>query len=139
MTNETLTQRLKDEGIELDDSLSFQMEGANVLFVANKPAKADLLLAPESQYTHQADAIGVSKEAKIGESDFDARFVIRDPDGAAGTVLTPEVIAAVEALEPFIELQMSKKRYRLLKEGLNEAQALDALRGLEKLVALTSD
>lgn len=147
MTNESLKERLKNEGLTPDSegdvkladcSLSVQVSGKSVLFVAKKSAKAELLLAPESDYTHQADQMGVSQESKIGESEFDDRYVIRDPDGQASSVLTADVIAAVEALEPFVELQLSKRQYRLLKEGLDEGQAVKAIRDLEKLVGLTS-
>jgi hypothetical protein len=146
MTNESLRESLKSEGFTSEGdgevtlagcTLSFQVNGKSVLFVANKPARAELLLAPESEYTHSADKLGVSQESKIGESDFDDRYVIRDPEGQAGSVLTTEVIAAVEALEPFVELQLSKKQYRLLKEGLDESEAVKAIRKLEELVGLT--
>ena len=139
MTNESLTNHLKEKGINPSDSaISFQVSSKSVLFVVSKPAKASLLLAPESDYTHSADELGVSQESKIGQSDFDQRYVIRDPDGQAGDVLNDEVISAVEALEPFVELEMSKKQYRLLKEGLDEQQASDTIKQLEKLVGLTT-
>ena len=105
--------------------------------MANKTPKAPLLLAPESDYTNKADQIGVSEESKIGESDFDKRYVIRDPDGKAGTVLTSDVISAVEALEPFVELELTRKHYRLLKEGHGRAAGTQRYKGaLRKVVCL---
>ena len=139
MTNETLTNHLKEQGLNPAESgISFQVSPKSVLFVVSRPAKAALLLAPESDYTQSADQLGVSQESKIGQSDFDQRYVIRDPDGQAGAVLNDDVISAVEALEPFVELEMSKKQYRLLKEGLDEQQASETIKQLEKLVGLTS-
>ena len=139
MTNETLTNHLKEQGLDPAESgISYQVNPKSVLFVVSRPAKAALLLAPESDYTQSADKIGVSQESKIGQSDFDQRYVIRDPDGQAESVLSEEVISAVEALEPFVELEMSKKQYRLLKEGLDESQASETIKRLEKLVGLTT-
>lgn len=147
MTNESLKEYLNQQGLKangegvftLEDlSFSCQVNGKNVLFVANKSARANLLLAPESDYTQQADQIGVSEESKIGCSDFDQRFVIRDPEGQAESVLTDEVVSKVLEMEPFVELEMNRKQYRLLKEGLNEEQALEAVKGLKELVSLTS-
>ncbi|MFA5504188.1 MAG: hypothetical protein WC423_02105 [Vulcanimicrobiota bacterium] len=146
MTNESLINHLNEQGLTADAgqvavadySVSFQVNPRNTLFVVNHPASAVLLIAPESDYTQSADQLGVSEESKIGHSDFDDRYVIRDPEGRAGSVLKPEVISAVQALEPFVELELNSKQYRLLKEGLDEKQALETIRALQQLVKLTS-
>lgn len=146
MTNESFSKYLEQQSlpiggdlrIKLDDfSLSFQIGEPNSLFVAHLPAKANLLLAPESAYTQTADKIGVSGESKIGQDDFDARYVIRDPQGLASSVLTTEVVSAVQALEPFIELELTGKQYRLLKQIDDEEQGLDLIRRFQQLVELT--
>lgn len=145
MTNETFSKYLNDQGLSTEGNqvtmsglrVSFQVQGEKTLFVAACPAKAGILLAPESHYTQQADKIGVSAESKIGEGDFDARYVIRDPDGKASQILSAEVVKSVEALEPFIELEMTPKQYRLLKSVSDEQQAMAAIKGLQAVVELT--
>ena len=145
MTNDSLAEFLKKADLSVNEdkvrlskiTVSFTVTDKTVLLVADHPAKASLLLAPESDYTQQADKIGVSEESKIGQGDFDERYVIRDPDDKAATVLTSDVVATITALEPFVELEMSSKQFRLLLEDINEEQVLHRLQKLESLVALT--
>lgn len=92
------------------------VKGNHLLIVFKTGSRHRVLLAPETDYTRQADLIGVHVEGKSGRATFDERYVIRADDATASALFDEELIAKVEALEPFLELEMSPREYRLLKE-----------------------
>lgn len=112
---------------------TFEVTSTSVLLVAHQGAPAELLLAPESDYTRTADSLGVSEEAKIGSEAFDQKYVIRDNDGKAQEILKPEVVELVEKLGPFVELELCDDIIRLLKRPRDEAKALSDIEGLARL------
>lgn len=123
-----------ERGLTYQDlKLTYEVSASSLLLVLHQGAPAQLLLAPESDYTRKADSLGVSEESKIGSSDFDQKYVIRDTRGKAKDVLTAEVLSLVEALEPFVELELCDDMIRLLKKPEDEKVALDALETLAKL------
>ena len=123
-----------ENGVTLQDlKLTFEASASSLLLVAHRGAPAALLLAPESDYTRSADSLGVSDESKIGSSDFDQKYVIRDTGGKAKQLLTPEVVALVEQMEPFTELELADDMIRLLKRPTDEAKALQDLESLARL------
>lgn len=134
MNNETLSQAASsssavqlsgDKSLTCDGvRLTFEVTPHNLLLVAQQGARAELLLAPESDYTRVADSLGVSEEAKIGSQSFDHKYVIRDNHGKAKEILTSEVVELVEELEPFIELELCNDIIRLLKKPADEGAAL---------------
>ena len=113
--------------------LTFEVSPASLLLVAHQGAPAPLLLAPESDYTRKAESLGVSDEAKIGSSEFDAKYVIRDEAGQAKKMLTPEVVTLVREMEPFTELELCDDMIRLLKKPADENSALRDIEALAKL------
>lgn len=130
---------VQDDTLEFEGlKISLRGDAQEILLVVGQGARASLLLAPESNYTRQADKLGVSGESKIGRSDFDDRYVIRDPDHQAGQILSDPFIAAVVALEPFTELELSKKQYRLLKTYSSAESVERDLQALAEVVRLSS-
>lgn len=123
-----------DRGLTYQNlKFSFEVSPTSLLLVAHQGCKAHLLLAPETEYTRKADSLGVSEESKIGSRDFDHKYVIRDSAGKAEEVLTPEVVALVEAMEPFTELEMSDDMVRLLKKPAGVESALKDIQTLAEL------
>ncbi len=116
-----------------DIKLTYEVSGSSLLLVAHVVSPAQILLAPESDYTRQADSIGVSEESKIGSSDFDQKYVIRDAHGKAKDVLTDDVAALVEGMAPFVELELCDDMIRLLKKPSDEKAALGDVETLVKL------
>jgi hypothetical protein len=123
-----------DHGLTYNNlKLTFKVSSSSLLLVAHQGAPATMLLAPESDYTRKAESLGVSDESKIGSSAFDQKYVIRDTGGKAKDLLTPQVVAMVEALEPFTELELCDDMIRLLKKPSDEASAVQDLEILAKL------
>jgi hypothetical protein len=143
VTNQSLSQAVSSapslssegsNGAKYDNlKVTFEASAGSLLLVAHQGAPASLLIAPESDYTRSADSLGVSDESKIGSDDFDQKYVIRDSGGKARAMLTPEVIALVQALEPFTELELSDDMIRLLKKPQGEAAAVKDIESLAKL------
>jgi hypothetical protein len=123
-----------DHGLKYQDlKLTFDVSSSSMLLVAHQGAPASLLLAPESDYTRHAESLGVSDESKIGSAAFDQKYVIRDTGGKAKDILTSEVVALVEALEPFTELELCDDMIRLLKKPSDESTAVKDLETLARL------
>ena len=111
MTNQTFADALAHVSGTIQDGdravtyqgerFSYEVSATSLLLVAHKGSAVPLLLAPESDYTRQADELGVSEESKIGTADFDEKYVIRDTTGKAKEFLTAETRTLIEALAPF--------------------------------------
>ncbi len=102
-------QRVDDQTITHQGYSFFSLpQGRHLLVVGQAQPSAPLLLSPESDYTRQADSLGVSRESKIGRGEFDDRYVIRDETRAADRLLTDSVINLVTGLEPFVELEVRR-------------------------------
>lgn len=126
------------QGVEVDNvSFTLQTSGSRLLVVAPQRPGARILLSPESDYTRSADQIGVSAEAKVGQAEFDARYVVRDEDGKASALLNDEVRQIVTSLEPFTELELGAREYRLLTSPENADVLAANLKSLARLVTLT--
>lgn len=143
MTNETFAKAVEAHSDMSADGnrgltyqgleLTYDISPSSMLLVVHQGTSAQLLLAPESDYTRQADSLGVSEESKIGSSEFDGRYVIRDAHGKAKEVLTPDVVALVEELAPFVELELLDDMIRLLKKPVDEKAALESIEALVRL------
>ncbi|MBX3170651.1 MAG: hypothetical protein KF760_24810 [Candidatus Eremiobacteraeota bacterium] len=93
-----------------------------------RPA-ARLRLSAESDFTKQLDKMGISDETKIGDPQLDDNYVIRAESTEARELLAnPQVRHALTALTPFVELELTHKEYRLIKDGVQPTpQALESL------------
>jgi len=93
-----------------------------------RPA-ARLRLSAESDFTKQLDKMGISDETKIGDPQLDDHYVIRAESQEAKEMLAnSEVRGALTALAPFVELELTHKEYRLIKDGVQPTpQALESL------------
>lgn len=120
---------LSEVEVEDDNRVSYQglsffldiPQGRKLLIVAQAKPGYRILLSPESDYTRRADELGVSDETKIGRSEFDTRYVIRDEEKKADAMLTEDVISLITELEPFVELELTRREYRLLKDPPDDA------------------
>ena len=110
--------------------------GANLLVVVRTPPRDKLRLCEESGVSQELDKLGLADEEKCGDQHLDDRYVVRGNT----ELLTPDVKEAIRALEPFVELELASREYRLLKEVPDGdlAAAEQAADGLLRLVALTS-
>lgn len=143
---DSVKKHLEEQGLKVDgegrvkvsaSEFTLHDSGEALLIVGHEGARANLLLAPESDYTREADEIGVSDESKVGESNFDDHFVIRDPDSEAEEFLTEEVRSAVEKLLPFVELEFNRRHYRLLIPASRQNEVKDVLQNLAELIGKT--
>lgn len=93
-----------------------------------RPA-ARLRLSAESDFTKQLDKMGISDETKIGDPQLDDHYVIRAESQEAKEMLAnAEVRKALTALAPFVELELTHKEYRLIKDGIQPTpQAIESL------------
>jgi len=83
-----------------------------------RPA-ARLRLSAESDFTKQLDKMGFSDETKLGDPQLDDHYVIRAESQEAKDLLSnPTVRQALSSLNPFLELELTYKEYRLIKDGL---------------------
>ncbi|MBS2035210.1 hypothetical protein JST97_09485 [bacterium] len=103
------------------------------LVVLHARPAARLRLSAESDYTKQLDKMGISDETKVGDPHLDDNYVIRAETPEAKEMLAnPDVRKALASLDPFLELELTHKEYRLIKDGLQPTpQALETL--LEEL------
>ena len=148
MTNQTFADALAHVSGTIQDGdravtyqgerFSYEVSATSLLLVAHKGSAVPLLLAPESDYTRQADELGVSEESKIGTADFDEKYVIRDTTGKAKEFLTAETRTLIEALAPFVELEFCDDIVRLLKKPDSNSKAVEDLKSLAALVATLS-
>ncbi|MFN8611553.1 MAG: hypothetical protein U0931_28675 [Vulcanimicrobiota bacterium] len=99
------------------------------LVVLHARPSARLRLSAESDYTKQLDKMGISDETKIGDPHLDDNYVIRAETAEAKEILgNPVVRKALADLDPFLELELTHKEYRLIKDGLQPTpQALETL------------
>lgn len=99
-----------------------------------------LRLSAESDLTKKLDQMGFADENKIGDAKLDNHYVIRAESAEAQALLAEaKVNQAIHALTPFLELELTHKEYRLIKDDVAPTpQAIEALLApLVQLVALT--
>lgn len=104
-----------------------------------RPA-ARLRLSAESDFTKQLDKMGISDETKLGDPQLDDNYVIRAETPEAKELLArTEVRTALTALAPFLELELTHKEYRLIKDDIEPTpQAIESfLAPLHQLVEAT--
>jgi hypothetical protein len=83
-----------------------------------------LRLSAESDLTKQVDSMGFSDENKVGEPSLDDAFVIRAETSEAQALLQDaNVVQLLQKLAPFVELELTHKEYRLIKDGLDGSVA----------------
>ena len=99
------------------------------LVVLQATPAARLRLSAESDFTKQLDKMGISDETKLGDPLLDDHYVIRAETSEAREILAnPTVRQALTALAPFVELELTHKEYRLIKDGVQPTpQALEKL------------
>jgi len=93
-----------------------------------RPA-ARLRLSAESDFTKQLDKMGISDETKVGDPQLDDHYVIRAESAEARELLgKAEVRKALTSLAPFLELELTHKEYRLIKDGIDPTpQSIESL------------
>jgi len=100
---------------------------------------AHLHLRREGRASRILGRLGLSREVRIGEKEFDERYLVRNiSQKDARALFNPRVRLLVDALEPFFNLEMLDKELRFLKyaplrEGYEPASALQDLEGLFEL------
>lgn len=106
------------------------------LMVLSAEPSCRLRLSAESELTKQLDQMGLSDENKLGDPLMDDQYVIRAEEPDAQSLLRhPAVVEAVNKLSPFVELELTGREYRLIKEGLaDRSQIEQALQSLVELV-----
>jgi hypothetical protein len=105
--------------------------GQLLLLVVERPPRYRMLIAEESGMTRVLDGMGIHDEAKVGDAELDARYVIRNVGSAeARELLTADFAERLKALAPFLELELTDRHYRLLKpfdRGMDVPGTLNAL------------
>lgn len=115
-------------------SVEFVSEDRLLMVVDALPCHR-LLLTPETDVTQELHRLGIPHEIEIGVPEVDARYVIKNaPQEKARTILGPEFLQALRELEPFDELEMGNRNYRLLKARVDTYDAEHAARDLDQLV-----
>lgn len=107
------------------------------LIVLQAPPICRLRLSAESDLTKKLDQMGLSNEHKVGQADLDEQYVIRAESQEAKDLLQDAPFReALQALEPFLELELTHKEYRLIKDGVSPTpQAIQTvLTALSELV-----
>ena len=100
---------------------------------------ARLRLRREDTTSRFLDMLGLSREVRIDQPEFDRRYLIQDISARdARALFNPRVRDMVEALEPFFALEMLDKELRVIKyaplrQGYTPQHALE---DLERLVSL---
>jgi hypothetical protein len=110
------------------------------LIVLQAAPACRLRLSAESDLTKQLDSMGLSNETKIGVPEIDDAYVIRADSQEARLLLQQaEVLAALHQLIPFVELELTHKEYRLIRDGMSPtlASVESVLRPLCELVKAT--
>ncbi len=118
----------------------FEFLAADELRIALKilPA-AHLHLCREGRTSRFLGRLGLSRDVRIGELEFDERYLIQHiSQRDARALFNPRVRLRIEALEPFFNLEMLDKELRILKyapmrEGYAPESALQDLEGLFEL------
>ncbi|MEW6280196.1 MAG: hypothetical protein AB1758_16330 [Candidatus Eremiobacterota bacterium] len=133
---ESLDARVQRTG--LDFHLAFVPEGKLLIVARHRPAHC-LLLCAESSLTQDLDRLGILGEVKIGDPDFDARYVVKNCGQAeARATMSAGFLATLRDLEPFLEFEMTLREYRLLKP-VDASYGADRLaRDLDSLAQLVT-
>lgn len=93
-----------------------------VVLGAEPPCR--LRLSAESELTRQLDQMGLSDENKVGDPQLDEAFVIRAETPEARAMLQNDaVVQTLKKLMPFVELELTHKEYRLIKDGVSPTSA----------------
>ena len=94
------------------------------LIVLQAAPACRLRLSAESDLTKQLDSMGLSDETKIGDPILDEAYLIRADSAEARELLRqPEVLEALHQLTPFLELELTHKEYRLIRDGVSPTPA----------------
>lgn len=102
-----------------------------------------LLLTLETGVTQALERLEIPHELTLGIPALDARYVIKgaDPDASRALLQDPETLRRIHALEPFTELELGYRSYRLVRalptSGWTPEQLLASLDPLLDLVEQT--
>ena len=117
------------------------LDDRQLLIVVRSAPAFRVRLSTESEFSKKVDQLGISDEVKLGDPQLDDSYVIRagEPD-QIGAQLTPEARSLIARLGPFVELDLTAREYRLLKEipDSEESVLTSTLDTLVDLVKLTS-
>lgn len=100
---------------------------------------AHLVLRHEERISRFLDKLGLSPEVKIGDPDFDSRYLVQKiTQKDARALLNRKIRPLVEGLEPFFAIEMAERELRLLKfvelKGGQGYKPADAVEDLERLL-----
>ena len=94
------------------------------LIVLQAAPACRLRLSAESDFSKKLDSMGLSDESKIGDPLLDEGYVIRADNQAARELLQQsEIVQILHQLTPFLELELTHKEYRLIKDGVSPTPA----------------
>lgn len=100
---------------------------------------AHLVLRHEARMSQFLDKLGLSNEVKVGDPDFDSRYLVQKiSQKDARALLNRKIRPLVAGLEPFFAIEMAERELRLLKyvelKGGQGYKPSDALEDLERLI-----
>ncbi|MBI3926395.1 MAG: hypothetical protein HY319_12715 [Armatimonadetes bacterium] len=117
-------------------TVSIDQSASQLLFAVKASPTHNVLISHETQITRTLDEMGISEEAKLGDPEFDSRYVVRNlSDQDAAELFNPEVLDLLRKLEPFTELELASTGYRLLKH-VRLGEDYDATRASADIDAL---
>lgn len=111
------------------------------LIVLQAHPSCRLRLSAESDLTKELDRLGLSDEVKLGDPVLDEAYLVRAESSEARELLThPELRGLILKLHPFVELELTYKEYRLIKDvpGANPASIEAIVEPLAQLVDASS-
>jgi uncharacterized lipoprotein YajG len=123
---EIINKLCTDHGMKVSETGTLLVKGHEVsvgiptgsyllLSIASKPEHR-LLVSPTSALTKELDVLGIGKRVSSGDKGFDQKYVVRaDVEESMATATVKKIKQAIELLEPFVELEMTSRDYRLLK------------------------
>lgn len=86
------------------------------LMEVNTPPPHRLLVCPETMVSKLMDKAGLSAEVKIGDKEFDKKYLIQYAKQAiAEKLLGEEVRKLLTEMEPFIKFEMTNKEYIIIR------------------------
>ena len=119
------------------------LDDHKLLIVVGVTPQLKVLFCPESEHSKKLDQMGISDEVKVDSPEIDDNYVIRTSEPEALKSRIAEIGPLLSKLFPFVELELTSREYRLLKEipandETTVSQALDALVELVQATAAES-
>ena len=92
------------------------IDASELLLEVNMAPPHKLLLRPENVVSKLLDKISLSAEIKIGDEEFDSKYIIQNaPPAEAQKTINARFKGALEKLAPFLFFEMTNNEYKLVK------------------------